>query len=683
MNKMPTAFQNQDSAQPSGSPSVELMQVERLVSEVCAEALNARQVNLRDNLLELGMDSIGAMQIVSRLNQHLAVDIGIRELVEAGTIENIVEIVRRQRHCESILIGSIPRPPLLPLSYAQERVWFLAQLGYSEHYHVLRTFQITCTLDLAALTNAIQYLVGRHEILRTVFREVEGKPFQYVEQSSVIELRECNLCGHDLRLRNRELETAIRELCEEPFILTQAPLMRAALIRLDEQSYILGLCLHHIISDGWSMGLLAEELSAAYSAYSEIKPPVLASLPVEYADYVLWQHKILTEQRLEKELAYWREQLSGYQELELPTDCSRPVQISGRGGHVRMRMEGDKVRELVQFCQKQQITFFTLFLSSVYVLLKRYSGQSDICIGVPVANRHPWQVRDVVGLFVNTLVVRISAPPMSCEQLMKKVQAQILEAQDHQAVPFEKVVETIQPKRDLARNPIFQVLANHVTAGREEMRFGKGRIKSVDFDQDTAKLDLSFTLSEDPDGTMGVTVEYSGDIYERGTIERMSGHLLGAVRGLVEGGEEEIDELELMREEERRQILEEWNGTEFEYEKRCLHEWVEEEARRSGEKVAVRWRGGKLSYRELEERSRRVGLYLQRGGVGPESLVGLCMGRSGWRVVGMLGILRAGGGYVPVDAGYPKERVRYMLKESGVRMVVTERGMREKVREMV
>jgi aryl carrier-like protein len=174
MNKMPTAFQNQDSAQPSGSPSVELMQVERLVSEVCAEALNARQVNLRDNLLELGMDSIGAMQIVSRLNQQLAVDIGIRELVEAGTIENIVEIVRRQRHCESILIGSIPRPPLLPLSYAQERVWFLAQLGYSEHYHVLRTFQITCTLDLAALTNAIQYLVGRHEILRTVFRVVEG-----------------------------------------------------------------------------------------------------------------------------------------------------------------------------------------------------------------------------------------------------------------------------------------------------------------------------------------------------------------------------------------------------------------------------------------------------------------------------------------------------------------------------
>jgi aryl carrier-like protein len=534
MNKMPIAFQDQDSDQPGGSPSLDLREVERLVSEACAEALNAPQVNLKDNLLELGMDSIGAMEIASRLNQQLGVDIGIRELSEAGTIENIVEIVSRQKRCENILIGCIPRPPMLPLSYAQERMWFLAKLGYSEHYHVLRTFQIKGKLDLVALKHAIQHLIGRHEILQTAFREVEGRPFQYVAPSSVVELRFCDLSAYDISLRERETETAIREMCEKPFVLTHAPLMRTSLIQLGEQSYTLGFCLHHIITDGWSMGLLAEELCAAYSAYCEAKSPALAALPVTYADYVLWQSKMLTEQRLEKELAYWRAQLAGYQELEMPTDYTRPAQISGRGGHVTIRMEGDRVCELTQFCKKQQITVFTLFLTAVYVLLKRYSSHSDICIGVPVANRHPWQIRDVVGLFTNTLVIRISTPALSCEQLLRQVHAQILEAQDHQALPFEKLVETIQPKRDLARNPIFQVLANHVTAGREEMRFGGGRLKPVDFDQDTAKLDLSFTLLEDPDESMVVTVEFSGDIYERETIERMSGHLMQAVRGLVE-----------------------------------------------------------------------------------------------------------------------------------------------------
>jgi amino acid adenylation domain-containing protein len=680
MNDTPIT-QDQTSEHLGEHASAQLVRVQRLVLEACAEALGVRKVNLQDNLLELGIDSISAMQMVSRLNQELGVEVGIRELFEAGTIERLVETVGSQKHLANFVIGSVSRPPLLPLSHAQERVWFLARLGYSEHYHVLRTFEIAGEVDVSTLQNAIQHVVVRHETLRTTFRDLEGKPYQYVQAPPVVNLRLCDLSSHDPSLRQQEVETAIRELCQEPFDLSQSPLMRIALITVDEKHHVLGFCLHHIISDGWSMGLLAEELSATYTAYRQGKSPILKSLPVQYADYVLWQQNVMTE-RLEKELAYWRTKLAAYQELELPSDHTRPAQISGRGGHVRLRLEGESVRKLAQFCQKQRITLFTLFMSSVYLLLKRYSGQRDICLGVPVANRDPWQVRDLVGLFVNTVVVRISLSPVICDRLMKTVQTQILEAQDHQSVPFEKVVETIQPKRDLARNPIFQVLVNHANAGREEMELGDSRMKAVDFDQDTAKLDLSFTLIEDPDGSLSVTVEYSRDLYERETVECMGRHLLRALAGLIEEQEKGIDAIELMSIAEREQVLVGWNRTEFEYRRRCIHEWVEEQARQSSAKVAVRWRGGKLSYGELEEKSRRLGLYLQRNGIGPESLVGICMGRNGAMIVGMLGIMKAGGGYVPVDPAYPKDRVHYMIKQSGVRIVVTESGLRENVREM-
>jgi amino acid adenylation domain-containing protein len=683
MSDISIAVQNQENNRPDGHDSVEFEQLENLVTEVCSEILGVRKISLRDNLLEAGMDSIRAMQIVSRLNQELGLQVGIRELIESGTIENVARAVRSQRQFESLVIGSLRRPPLVPLSYAQERVWFLSQLGYSQGYHVVRAFEISGKVDALLVEEAMYHLITRHEVFRTSFRDVQGKPFQHIEEPRRLRMRHYDVSGRSEIMRARDLEAALHELCCAEFVLTEAPLMRVGLIRMGDDSHILALCLHHIISDGWSMGLLTEELAATYTAYSQGMSPVLKSLPVQYADYALWQYEMLTQQRLERELAYWREQLAGYQELGLPADHPRPAQMSGRGGQVRLHVAADDVGELVQFCQKRQITTFVLFMGSVYLLLKRYSSQPDICIGVPVANRDPWQVQDVIGLFVNTLVVRILALNMSCKQLLRNVQARILEAQDHQAVPFEKVVESIQPKRDLARNPIFQVLVNHVTAGREEMRFGESRIKAVDFDQDTAKLDLSFTLLEDPDGSQWVTVEYSRDLYERETVERMSQHLMRAMAGLVEEEEKEIDEIELMSAEEREQVVEEWNRTELEYGKRCVHEWVEEQARGSGGKVAVRWRGGELRYVELEERSRRLGLYLQRAGVGPERLVGMCMGRSGGMVVGMLGILRAGGGYVPLDPGYPQERLRYMVKQSGVSVVVTERGMREKVEEMV
>jgi amino acid adenylation domain-containing protein len=658
-------------------------QVEAVIAEVCANALGVEAVGLQDNLLALGIDSMMAMHIVSCLNRDLGVDLGVRALMEAGTIEGLSAIVSARRAHDSqrrVVIGTVHRPPQIPLSYAQERIWFLEKLGYGERYHVLRTFEIDGPLARAVLERTLFQLVVRHESLRTSFREIEGKPFQYVHaETPGIGLRYWDLRASDPSLRTREVETVVRELCQEPFALDQAPLVRAALITLSETRHVLGLCLHHIIADGSSMALLAEELAATYTACRQGRTPVLNSVPVQYADYALWQHEVLTPQRLETELAYWREQLAGYPELELPGDHPRPAQFSGRGGHVRVRVNADAAREVMQFCRRQQVTLFTLFLSATYLLLKRHSGQPDICIGIPVANRDPWQVHEVVGLFVNTLVVRLRATQVSGEQLLKQVQERLLEAQDHQAVPFEKVVESLQRKRDLARNPIFQVLVNHVTGGREERPFGEGRIKPIDFDQDSAKLDLSVTLSEDPDGSLGVTIEYSRDLYERETMVRLGDQLVRTIGGLVADPSQDIDAMEVMGAEERQQVLVGWNETGCGYRSRCLHEWVEEQAGQGGDRVAVRWPGGTLTYGGLERQSRQLAMYLQGVGVGPESLVGLCLGRHGGLVVGMLGILRAGGGYVPVDPGYPPERVRYMLQQSGVRVVLTERDLRPQV----
>jgi amino acid adenylation domain-containing protein len=592
-----------------------------------------------------------------------------------------------KNHKDSLLellnIGPAERSRALRSSYAQERLWFLAQIGYSRLYHIPMMFLITGKPDPQALQSSLDRIAARHESVRTGFCQVNGEVIQIIDAGARVELETSDLTRLKPEQRKIETQALVHDFTQRNFDLEKPPLVRAMLIRTEDDRYIFAICMHHIISDGWSMGILIRELTECYAASTQGREPKLDSLKVQYADYAAWQHRVLTVERLAPELEYWRNRLRGLQDLNLAADFARPGKMSGAGGRVRISVDAGEAERWQTACRRSQVTLYTLFLSGVYSLLRKYSRQTDICLGTLAANRNHSEIENIIGFFVNTLVVRFTAGRVKARELLAMTRNEIAEAQDHQNVPFEKIMEAAEVKRDLASNPIFQVAVNYVNTHAQKLTLGDCRVEDIEPPEDGAKFDLTFALADRPDGSLGVTIEYSRDLYERDTIERMGGHLLRVVAGLVDGPEEAIDELELMSKEEKNQILEEWNRTELAYENRCLHEWVEEEAKKSKEKLAVRWRGGKLSYGELEERSRRVALYLQRAGVGPERLVALCMDRSGWMVVGMLGILRAGGGYVPVDPAYPKERVRYMLKQSGAKMVMTERGMSEKVREMV
>ena len=569
----------------------------------------------------------------------------------------------------------------LRLSYAQERQWFLWQLEpESAAYHIPSVLRLRGRLDLDALQRSFDSLVARHETLRTRFRLDGDEARQEIAASMALPLDIVALGPLEEGALARQVETTIAR----PFDLERGPLLRVSLLRLAEDDHVLVLVQHHIVSDGWSMQVMVEELVQLYAAYSRGLELALPALPIQYADYALWQRSWMEAGEKERQLAYWTGLLGGEQPvLELPFDRPRPVRQSHRGAQFILELDIDLSQALRRVAQQEGATAFALLLASFQALLYRYSGQADIRVGVPIANRNRVETERLIGFFVNTQVLKADLDGrMGFDELLAQARQRALEAQAHQDLPFEQLVEALQPERSLSHNPLFQVLFNYQSEARgngQAFRFDELQMESVQFDSRTAQFDLTLDLTDEEQRFCAV-FDYATDLFDASTVERLAGHWRNLLRGIVANPRQRLGELPLLDAPERRQTLSEWNPAQRECAVQgTLQQRFEEQARQRPQAVALILDEQRLSYGELNARANRLAHCLIARGVGADVPVGLALERSLDMLVGLLAILKAGGAYLPLDPAAPEERLAHILDDSGVRLLLTQGHLLERL----
>jgi amino acid adenylation domain-containing protein/thioester reductase-like protein len=567
-----------------------------------------------------------------------------------------------------------------PLSYAQARLWFLDQLeSGSGTYNTGGAVRLVGVLDVAALAASLNEIVQRHEILRTRFAIANGQPVQVIAPTLAVTLPVVDLQQLPDRERDAEVQRLAIQAAEQPFDLTNGPLLRVTLLKLGETEHVLLVTIHHIVFDAWSRGVLIRELATLYENFSRGKYSPLPELPIQYADFAHWQRQWLQGEVLEQQLTYWKQKLAGAPPvLELPTDRPRPTVQTFRGSTQFFELSASLTQKLKQFSQQQGVTLFMTLLAAFQTLLYRYTNQADICIGSPIANRNRPQIEPLIGFFVNTLVLRtdLSGNP-SFQQLLGRVRQVALDAYAHQDLPFEMLVEQLQPERSLSYTPLFQVMFSLENAAAEPLALPGLTFDPLEIAIDIAKFDLTLSMEETERGLKG-RLEYSTDLFEARRITRTIGHFQNLLEGIVAAPERRISEFPLLSESERHQLLVEWKDTQSDYpHDKCIHQLFEAQVERSPDAVAVVFEDEKLTYQELNSRANQLAHYLQKLGVGPEVLVGICVERSLEMVVGLLGILKAGGAYVPLDPAYPKERLAFMLEDAQVSVLLTQQRLVE------
>ena len=569
----------------------------------------------------------------------------------------------------------------LRLSYAQERQWFLWQLEpESAAYHIPSVLRLRGRLDLDALQRSFDSLVARHETLRTRFRLDGDEARQEIAASMALPLDIVALGPLEEGALARQVETTIAR----PFDLERGPLLRVSLLRLAEDDHVLVLVQHHIVSDGWSMQVMVEELVQLYAAYSQGLDVVLPALPIQYADYALWQRSWMEAGEKERQLAYWTGLLGGEQPvLELPFDRPRPARQSHRGAQLGFELPRELVEAVRALAQREGASSFMLLLASFQALLYRYSGQADIRVGVPIANRNRVETERLIGFFVNTQVLKADLDGrMGFDELLAQARQRALEAQAHQDLPFEQLVEALQPERSLSHNPLFQVLFNYQSEARgngQAFRFDELQMESVQFDSRTAQFDLTLDLTDEEQRFCAV-FDYATDLFDASTVERLAGHWRNLLRGIVANPRQRLGELPLLDAPERRQTLSEWNPAQRECAVQgTLQQRFEEQARQRPQAVALILDEQRLSYGELNARANRLAHCLIARGVGADVPVGLALERSLDMLVGLLAILKAGGAYLPLDPAAPEERLAHILDDSGVRLLLTQGHLLERL----
>ncbi|HVG43767.1 MAG TPA: amino acid adenylation domain-containing protein, partial [Longimicrobium sp.] len=575
--------------------------------------------------------------------------------------------------------GIVPRAQRggAPLSFAQERLWFIDRLEPGSAVYNVHVAWRLGPLDAGVLERALGEIVRRHEALRTTFREVDGSPVQVIAPFDGFTLPVEDLSG--LGEADREVEARRRagEEAKRSFDLAAGPLFRAVLLRLDGESHVLLLSMHHLVSDGWSMGVFFREMSALYAAYREGRESPLPELGVQYADYAVWQREQLRGERLERHLAYWRERLAGAPELvELPTDHPRPAVQTFRGASERIELPGELLARLRALGRSEGATLYMVVLSAFQVLLSKYGGSEDIVVGTPIAGRTRDEAAGLVGFFVNTLVLRtdLGGDP-SFREVLRRVRRVTLGAYEHQELPFEKLVAELQPERSLSHSPLFQVEftlddAEESGGGAAESSTESGT-EGGDPDVTFAKFDLALTLAATRRGLRGGLI-YGTDLFERGTIERMVGHLARVLEQVAADADVRLSRLELLGDAERALVLEAWNRTDADLPAAPVHRRFEAQVEETPGATAVVSGADSLTYAELNARANRLARWLRGRGVGAEVRVGLCLERGPEMVIAVLGVLKAGGAYVPLDPSYPAERLAYMAADSALPVVLTQ-----------
>ncbi|MGD0570133.1 MAG: amino acid adenylation domain-containing protein [Candidatus Sulfotelmatobacter sp.] len=574
-----------------------------------------------------------------------------------------------------------------PASFGQQRLWFIDQFTPgSATYNMPSALRIRGELSVEVLERTLQELTRRHETLRTRFVAVGGQPQQVIEDEVKVELPVLDLTWI-LGEEKREAE-AMRLALEEakrPFDLQQTPLFRAKLLRLGGLNHVLLFTMHHIISDAWSIGVLVGEVSVLYGAFSAGRPSPLPELPIQYADYSMWQRECLESGVLERQLAYWTKQLAGSSLLKLPTDRPRPATQSQKGAICHFVIAADLTQKLKQLAEQQGATLFMVLLAAFQTLLHRYSGQDDIAVGTPIAGRSNSAAEKLIGFFVNTLVLRadLSGAPNFTE-LLRRTKEVTLGAYAHQDVPFEKLVEVLSPERDMSRAPLFQVMLVMWNTPWSELELGGAKLQPLSVERGISRFDLSMTLDvgtgQGQEGLRG-SLEYSTDLFEAATITRMIDHYSLLLRSIISDSHAPIHSLEILSPEERHILIEDFNATTASIPEKTVTRLFEEQVDRTPNATAVQCGEDSLSYIELNHRANQLARRLRELGVGPETRVGLMVERSLEMVVGLLGILKAGGAYVPLDTDYPAERLAFMLEDTEAPLILTQSHVRARVPE--
>jgi non-ribosomal peptide synthetase component F len=571
------------------------------------------------------------------------------------------------------------RDPTVPavLSFAQQRLWFLDQLAPGNpFYNVPAALRFSFPLSCAVLERTLNEIVRRHESLRTTFSARDGEPVQIIAPSLAIPLPVTDLRHLPETEREAEAIRLATEAARSPFDLGTGPLLRAGLLRLGEVDYVFLFTLHHIVGDGWSLGVLSRELAEIYGAFAQGRPSPLPELPIQYADFAVWQRDWLQGAVRDGQLAYWREQLSGLPVLQLPTDRPRPAVQTYQGAYHEVALSRRLTGELHELSRREGVTLFMTLLAAFQALLHRYTHQDDIVVGTPIAGRNRAEIEGLIGFFVNSLVIRAdcSGDPSFIE-LLHRVQEVALGAYAHQDLPFETLVEELQPERHLSRNPLFTVtfqLFNAPTAAPAN----PGSIRSLEIKRGTAIFDIAFSLFETANGLTGGW-EYNTDLFEAATIARMAGHYAALLEAIAANPARALSEFPLLDPVERALVVDEWNRTARDYPADALlHRMIEAQVDRTPGAVAVEANDQGIAYDELNRRANRLAHHLRGLGVRPDDLVGVCLERGIDLVVCLLGALKAGGAYLPLDPGYPKDRLDYMIRDARPRVVLTHEACR-------
>ncbi|MFK7699164.1 non-ribosomal peptide synthetase [Pseudomonas caspiana] len=665
-------------------------ELEQQIAAIWREVLGLECVGLNDDFFALGGHSLLATQIVSRTRQACDVELPLRVLFDASELAAFAEQVRQIQLAgdsnRQLPIERVDRSQRVPLSYSQQRMWFLWQLEPdSPAYNVGGMARLRGVLDISRFEAALHALIDRHETLRTTFPSVDGVAWQQVHSDLNLRMQWQDFSALDVSTRQQHLQAFADAQAHEPFDLERGPLLRACLVKAGEQEHFFVLTLHHIVTEGWAMDIFARELSALYEAFVDDRQSPLEPLAVQYLDYSVWQRQWLESGERQRQLDYWTAKLgSEHPLLELPSDRPRPPVQSHRGGLYRFDLGDELAAQVRQFNAEHGLTLFMTMTAALAVLLYRYSGQQDLRIGAPVANRIRPESEGLIGAFLNTQVLRCQLNgQMSVAELIDQVRQTVIEGQSNQDLPFDHLVEALQPPRSAAYNPLFQVMCNVQRWEFQQSRTLAGM--TVDYlvnDALATKFDLNLEVT-DLDQRLGCCLTYSCDLFDEARIARMAEHWRTLLRGLLADPEQRLSELPLFEPAERDQLLaglaQEAGEHELSY---SIHQLFAEQARKTPDAGALTFAGQTLTYDQLNRRANQLARALREQGVGPQVRVGLALERSHEMVIGLLAILKAGGAYVPLDPEYPLDRLHYMIEDSGIALLLGDAQLFEALGEL-
>jgi len=677
---------NQDNTTEDKEVILPTTETEKLLVNIISDLFNRDNIGVNDNFFSIGGHSITAIQFVSRTREAFGIDLPVKIVFETESISELVYKIDELRNSERVEklpeISIIDRENDIVMSYSQERLWFLDQLApHSTAYNIPTAIKFTGKVNIDALEYAVNEMIKRQEVLRCYFENVKGSPIIKISENLQVKLELIDLSNESSEKKKNKVENILRKVFFEPFNLNRLPLFRLKVIKIEDYEYILALSVHHIISDGWSVGVITKEISEFYKYYIENQTLQLKELRVQYIDYAAWQKNLLQGEILEKEIEFWKKELQDASfVLNLPYDRPRPALQSFNGDTVNFELDNELTHKIETLCKKINITPFMFLLSGFEILLYRYSGQSNFVIGSPIANRNKLEIESLIGFFVNTLSLRVLLKKnQSIKELLKDVRERVLTAFSHQELPFEKIVEIMQSKRNLSYSPIFQVAFVFQNAPGEVINLPDVKVTPLESINKTSKYDLTLYTQILNDKVIG-SLEYNTDLFNQSTILRIIEQFKYLVFNMVSDIKMSVSRVPIIPTNELNSILKDFNNSEKDFESnKCIHEKFEEIAAQYPDSIALTFTEveGKLAlteqltYHEVNKRANQLARLLRKNGVSKDTIVGISLQRSFDMIISMLAILKAGGAFLPIDPTYPEDRIKYMLEDSGTEILIS------------